>query len=359
MTAIRLSSILLAGLMTALAPSGSPPGSRHQGRSPAEGAVAPDFTCPDWQGAPLSWSSFPGQPVLVFFHAPRLAYSNRAFSELLSLLADEPDLRKRVSVLLVLDGPDGAPELASRLADGDLLWRIAVDPDRIAFADYHVIAFPTAFCVTPERKVAAVVKGFGPLTAHRMVLGSRLAAGLLDRPTYERLQGGEPTAKAAETDQLRVRYMNLARKLLISGRVDSALAALLQAEATNPEDPDVIAVTARALLHAGRDDEAETRIEHLAEIQPDDRDVHLLRARLAIGNGALDAAREELSHVGARLPEARLLRGLLLEAEGRFEEAAEYHRDTVERLLWRDLLPEHMTLDAAAPVEVQGSSSAD
>jgi len=343
---IRTASLSVVWLLALLVPGSSP---RQGTTAPRVGADAPAFDCNDWAGARLSWASFEERAVLVFFHAPALEYSKRAFAECLERFSDSATLRERVSMLLVLSDASGVEDALRDLERARVDARLALDPERTTFAAFRVIAFPSAFCVTPAREIAASVKGYGPRTTYRIQLGCELAAGLLDRAAYDRKLAGETLEPVDPSERRRVRYLGLARKLLLEGQTSTALSALLQAEQATPDDVQVLSILIRALLQEERLEEARGRIERFASIAPGSQALPLLRARVALLDGRLEDARAELSKVGARQPEARFLRGLVLEAEGRWEAAARQHRRLLEPLLWSVLLPAEFETRRAAP----------
>ena len=169
----------------------------------------------------------------------------------------------------------------------------------------------------------------------RVHLAARYCAGQIDQQQYEKLlAGGTENRLDPELVKLH-RKAGLARKLALGGKPDQGLALLEQALADAPDvapDAMVFELAIRLNLLNAQQARASELLAAFKVHFPDSPALPFMECRTALGAGDLERASAAIKGKRARLePEAVLLRGLILEAQERCQEAADLYREELEK----------------------------
>lgn len=280
--------------------------------------------CQDIEGEDVDWGGFGKRAVVLYFHNPELQYSREGLAEVIDRLSVDGAARREAALVIVGMGGGSLEEAANAHEASKLRGAIVQDPERALFQAFGVKAFPTVHVLNPELERVFIAKGFGPHLAFRVQAGVRFAAGKIDREKFDAiLKGGAPDKVDPEVAELH-RRANLARKLALKGKDELALKDLLEAMADKEIEPVSTELAIRLQLRLGQVESATERLMAFAAAFPDLDSVDLLRCRAALAQGDLATAEAALKGKRARLlPEVNLLKGRILAAQGRWQEAAE------------------------------------
>lgn len=296
----------------------------------AVGTKVPPLRCADTHAETLSWETWEGRAVLLFFHSDGMVYSRRGLETITEALAGETELKDRAAMLLVTSGNQDMALLEQALGRSGLPGRIVVDADRRAFVPYRVVAFPTVFVIGPDRTVVHIAKGFGPLLSSKIVAATKLGAGLIDRAGFE--QAVRPAeAPAQDKDSLRVaRTVRMARQLVAAGMLEQARTALEGVITADSQQTEAIALLAQVIVRQKQAEQAQPWIDRLAQLESKSNDVRYLRAEVHLQRNEPDAALEALVGLDDKSARVALLKGGALEQKGMFKEAAALYRLALE-----------------------------
>jgi arylsulfatase A-like enzyme/Tfp pilus assembly protein PilF len=109
---------------------------------------------------------------------------------------------------------------------------------------------------------------------------------------------------------------------------------LLAALEQHPDDPYIVFAHGRLLEKTGRFAEAEVVYRRSVQLDPRSAPAHVRLAALALQRGdaaTVEAELEAAVRLDPGVPEASMVRGQLMEAQGRLEEAARAYREELER----------------------------
>ena len=111
------------------------------------GKEVPPLTGTDIEGRELNWQRFDGRAVLLFFHAHAARSATRSLRQLVEACAKDKKLSKRLAVLVVTDGDDGADDVRCAFTESKLVHVTVVDRERGGYQPYRAVAFPTVFAI--------------------------------------------------------------------------------------------------------------------------------------------------------------------------------------------------------------------
>ncbi len=324
--------LLLIGciLMAPVLIARSEPGVRRAGER------APALTCKTPSGEPMAWKDFEGRVVILYFHSARTRNAEQALEQLRASLVAAKELEEQCSVLLIVEDADAGQAARKALATSGFDIRVGLSKQHELLKSFGVVAYPTAFVIDRDTKIVDSVRGYGTLFSFHALTACRFALGLIDREAYDQLISGKVRAPKPESFTKSRKYM-MARRLISTGKGEAALSILVGFAGETPPKPRLIALVAHLQLQAGDADAARPWIEQLAELEPEELDTTLLQARLQLAAGDPDGARSRLRGLDALDPRVEFVRGLILEREGRFEDAASIFRDALSTSLF---LPE-------------------
>jgi len=126
----------------------------------------------------------------------------------------------------------------------------------------------------------------------------------------------------------------LANALISAQQPAEAEQHLLVAQEKHPDNPLIVFAMARVMESTGRLAEAETLFRRSLTLDPRSAPAHVRLASLALLRGDNPAVNAELDaalKLDPRVPEASLVRGQLLQRQGRFEEAALAYREELRK----------------------------
>jgi tetratricopeptide (TPR) repeat protein len=316
-----------------LAFAGSPSPAQAHSEGLEVGDHAPELSCTDVNGRPISWQLVGDKALTVLFHSEDMAFSRQSIRDLTLALRKASDLQDRMALLVVTNGRRDLGELSDQLADSGVTAWTTVDADRSQFDEFHVVAFPTVFCLSSDRLIREVVKGYGPLFSFKVIAASRMAAGLIDQETWER-RLATPAVPAYGEQGIRVaRTVRMARELLDAGMFEQAFQSLRKVIDLQSSHIEGVGLLARVLLRQQRPEAAKPWIQRLTGLSPESRELRLLRAELALQEGKTESAARELEGLDDARPEVSLLKGRVLEQGGHFREAAVTYRRALEAML--------------------------
>jgi len=297
------------------------------------GSEVPALSCSDIDGNKLSWGRWKDRAVVLFFHSEAMRFSNKGLENVFAALNDDEDLRSRAALLLVTTGTGDMATVKDAMARVGVPVSVVVDPDRRHFRRYHVVAFPTVFCVDGDRRVVHVAKGFGPLLSTRVVAGAKLAAGLIDRAAFDKAVSAAPAPVQSEQVIRVARTVRMAKQLRAASMLDEARESLLKVLPADSDHAEGVSLLATILLRQGRNAEAEKWVDRYAQLAPKSIELRELRAELALAEGNVAAVRQLLEGLDPTEPRIAWLLGRACELEGNFEEAARLYRSVVEAWL--------------------------
>ncbi len=323
----RRTAIHLTALLLLLA------GAVAQDQSLQVGAPAPDLHCKDAASHDVTWDTFAGRAVLLFFFNQDMAFSRQGLEAVANILATAEDLKPATALLIVSNGPRDLGWLQEQLDHSKLPGAITLDPERVAFRDYHVVAFPTVICVSKDHRVAQMAKGYGPLLPSKVLAGARLAAGLLDEQGFQ--QAINRSEIPADSDEMLkvMRAVRMAQQLFAASMLEEARNTLEKVVRPDSRNTEAIALLARVQLAQGRRDDAKVQLDRLAALVPDQQELKELRAELALLAGDAEAALQQLDGLNEKELRVAMVKGRALEHLQRFREAAEVYRKALAATL--------------------------
>lgn len=299
----------------------SPPPTDH----PRAGEPAPALTCKTPEGQPMSWQEFKGTAVLLYFHSPRTSNARKSIEQFRESLLAAQDLKERCEILLLVDDAETALAPREALASTGFTVRTGVSKGHELFLAYGVVAFPTLVVVNGEAQLVDSVRGYGTMFSFHALTATRYALGMIDKQAFDDLIHGQGTRAPSDDFAASPQYA-MARRLIETGKNDAALSILANFADEKPPRPELMALVAHLQLLAGDAGSARAMIERLLALDPESLDANMLLARLDLVAGDTDAARGRLRGLDAFNPRVEFVRGLILEHEERFEEAADMYR---------------------------------
>jgi peroxiredoxin len=305
--------------------------------------------CVDVHGQKVDWDAYAGRSIILYFHKVGMKYSERALRELLTKYHDHKDSVLAGGMVVVNFSSGDTLPLQEMLVDLHVPAVIVSDPEREAFRDYRVVAFPTAYVLDRDRHLVKIMKGYGPHFVSRTLLSSRYGAGLIDEARFQGLLDGK------DFEHVDSVMAALERNLVVVGRIAAWSSAAkaneklqeILAGISAPEAGEVGAeqapylkaldVSARLQIKMGDLDRAVELVERLRALAPDYPKLFLLDSRLAIAHEDWAAASKALQGSRERIyPEVTLLRARILRAQGEIEAAIELMDQILERLVVLD-----------------------
>ena len=130
-------------------------------------APVPEFTAPDLAGATRTLADFPGRVTLLLFWQPDNPRSCRVLCE----IADLQGVYERSALATIVSGAHQKAEIEEALKGCRNRPPVLLDPDRVIFGAYQIVALPTLMLVGPDRllkyKIAGLgLQGVGEVQAH-------------------------------------------------------------------------------------------------------------------------------------------------------------------------------------------------
>jgi peroxiredoxin len=323
----------LIGLAAALGAASALAAQNEPAKPIAAGDRAPDLQCKSAAGRDLTWRDFADRAVILYFHSQDMAFSRRGLEALGAELAGAEDLKARAALLIVSNGNRDVGWLQEQIDKCGLPGAITVDAERASFQRWQAVAFPTVYCIAPDRTVAHVAKGFGPLLASKVAAGTRLAAGLLDEQGFrDALQKHEVTEGTDELLKV-ARSVRMAEQLFRSGMLAEARSTLDKALRPDTASVEGLALLVRVVLAQGRRDEAAPHLERLAALAPQAPELRELRAEMALLGGDAEGALKQLEGVDDRQLRIAWIKGRALEHLQRYREAAAVYKKALAAAL--------------------------
>jgi len=320
MKSLLLLPFLLVGLLA------------HERQSPQDPKELP--ACKDIAGAPVVWSEFDQHGLILFFHKPGLKYSTQGLDQLIAEFQATEAPKFQAALVIVGFEESDMTAAATKLEDSGLKGVVILDSDRNLFGNYRVRAYPTAHVLDLNRKEVNISRGFGPHFSYRVFLAARFASGQINEEQYQKLLAGGSEAESSKALIQLHRKAGLARALALGGKPEQGLRSLEKAVAESEAVADDLVLELLIRLNLLTDN-LERATELLAEFEsgyPENQTLPFLQARQALAVGDLEQAELYLKGKRARLePEAVLLRGLILEAQDKCEQAAELYREELEK----------------------------
>jgi tetratricopeptide (TPR) repeat protein len=237
----------------------------------------------DAGGAKVSVPDGRRATVILFVLAGQ-PQTTQAVEALRAALAKSAD---GVQAVVVVNGAQAAAEVR-QLTEAKVPWPVVQDADHVTSGKLSVHVWPTTVIVSREGVRAGHVPGLPKAYASDVEAYVAFAAGAIDPAALaKRLASHDAVGDTPE--QIAERHVQIARRLLAKGLVEQARGELGRALALEPK-------------------EAATR---------------MAIAELLLGVGDLDAARRlvDLVGEGVAVPQVKLLRGRLLIADGKWDEA--------------------------------------
>lgn len=301
--------------------------------SPRAGARAPALTCKTTEGEPMSWASFDGRAVILFFHSTRTSNASQAIEQVAASLLEAQDLKERCTVVLIVDDGDAGRAAHATLSSTGFQVELGVAEAHGLHKSYRVVAYPTVYVIDGNARVVDSIRGFGTLFSFHALTACRFALGLIDRETFDGLISGE-RQQPNQANLLESRKYLMARRLITLGKREAALAILVEIDGEAPPKPRLIALIAHLQLLGGEVVDARSSVERLVKLEPGELDTTLLEARLALLAGEANEARSRLRGLDALDPRVEFVRGLILEREQCFEDAAAMYRNALSTSLF-------------------------
>jgi len=284
----------------------------QEGESPqrsfiSEGSRLPDFDLKTLEGAPFSSKSLAGKMGILVFLRPDQSYSSRVLRDLGLMEEQLPGISW--SKIVVFSGDVSEKAVRKMVKAEGFTGTLLLDPDRVAYAKFDVVAVPSAAIFDKELRVIYSRPGFGidfvsQVVKHvikstgrslsikdhspaRIELGRRLIAkGHLDKAEAVLREA------LAEKSSLQA-YLLLGAVLLQGGKPDEALQVIQEARKKFPEDHSLEILRARALAALGKNDEAKKILILLLPRLPLCWEVHEVLAEVHENLGQKDQAIQE------------------------------------------------------------------
>ena len=266
-------------------------------------AVAALSICPgasraeDTTAAPVAWTgkasdgtavTIPAEskrPTVVLFVMPTQPRTHDVLAQLTPVIRAAED----VQIVVVISG-EMAPQGAARVkSEESCTWPIVTDPDYTLSGLLNVHAWPTTVIVLGGGEVVAHLAGLPKHYAKNMDTHLALASGKIDRAEFEK-RISQPELIVDDPKQMASRHLQVALRLLDKGLVEPARVELDKSLRLQPLSPALQLSQTRALLMLGDADRAARLLD-------------------TIDTGAVPP------------PEANLLRGRVLAAQGKDAEA--------------------------------------
>lgn len=313
----------------------------HAGALPPRGADAAEISAAGVDGQPVSTERFANQPLVLIFgeldHDPTL----QACAEVLSVLGEDrlrrPPGEAVVPILVI--AREGAPEALAEQAVAERVPAIVLhDPEREAFGSYRVLVIPSVVVISGDRKVIYAAPGFLPRLRGLLREALLVATGQQTPEQFERaLASGDEGAEGHESSRAD-RLIHLGEQLARHGLYEMAEARYREALALRRDSAPARVALGRLMLREGKIDGAEEQFREALRVDAESLEgaLGLVRAQIARGSAELEAAERSVRAVLERAPgsvEAGYLLGVILEEQGRIEEAAAAYRAALEQLV--------------------------
>ncbi len=118
-----------------------------------------------------------------------------------------------------------------------------------------------------------------------------------------------------------------------AGRLEAACAAYLDAQQSDPNNPQIPAARGMLLLQMGRAGDAAVSLQRALELAPDSAELWLTLGNARVRNDEFEAARRAFSRAAELRPELAVAHnnlGNVLRRQGRLEEAQAFYRKAIE-----------------------------
>jgi tetratricopeptide (TPR) repeat protein len=291
----------------------------------AAGAAPVKVTATDTKGGAVRVPDGDRTTVFLFLLAGQ-PQSAQAITALRATVARAPGAR----VVAVVGGAETADQVR-RLEAEKLEWPIVADAEHALSGKLSVHAWPTTVIVSAQGARMGHVPGLPKAYASNVEAYLDFAAGAVDRAGLERrLASHDGVADGPE--QMAARHVRVARRLQQNELFEQSKGELARALALKPTDPAVQAELVELLLAAGDAGGAAGVLERM-DGGAASRRVQVLRGRLLIATGKWDEARATLTKAVELNPdpaEALYQLGLVYQHDGDWPRAAEAFRKAFE-----------------------------
>lgn len=218
----------------------------------------PDLAAQDLLSAQRTLADFPGRATLILFWQPDKERGRQAVCSVADLLRSyEPG-----ALVTVVSGAHPKQGIEQALDACRYKPAVLLDPDRTAFRDFQVVAFPTLFIIGRGRRLIYRIAGFG--TEGMGDIQAKLDA------IYER---SRPHAEALKEPPELIRRFGLARQLLRVGMVSQGEAILEELVKSHPDFRPAWVCLGYRRIAAGRADDALACFDKSQQLDPERRDV--------------------------------------------------------------------------------------
>lgn len=275
-----------------------------------------------------------GPSVLVFVR-PDQPQSRTAIEQIKSAVAQFKD----VQVIVLVSADQAAAGGMKDLAAGD--WPMVIDPDFAASGTFNVHVWPTTVVVTATGEQAAHMAGISDAFATDLQSYLEFASGRIDAAALKRRLAQHEVVEDDATQKAN-RLLLLATRLLETGQIDQADTELEKAMKLAPGDPKLLVLGARVRILQKKPRDAIALLDQVPSGAVPAWKLNQLRGRALIDLDRWDDARAALSDAAALNPhpaEAHYLRGLILQHDGKFTEAAAEFREAYESLARNEKQP--------------------
>jgi Tfp pilus assembly protein PilF len=320
------------------------------------GQAAPEISLPTDQGATVTSAALKGQVVVLVFGELYHAKTRDACRQIDAVLKDPRLAELKITPVLIVSQSGsvsggasggtsggtsgGATQPGDDALTGPVPAVILHDTKREAYGAYQVAVLPSVVVVDAQGKVAHSIAGLIPQLSDTLRDSLLFASGKLSAERFEQALHPQATTQASDQEIKAERLAQLARQLARRGLDDMAADKYAEAIALNPADATARLGLGQLLLARRRLAEAEVQFRAVLAAQPEalDGNLGLAFVQTLRGGAELGDAEKTVRQVLVRnpsQPRAHYLMGLILQKNGKIEDAAASFRKAAELYMER------------------------
>jgi len=297
------------------------------------GDQMPEFSLQSDQGKEISNTIFSDRTTVFIYVIAKQQGSERAIADASKVINDMKG--QPVNLVIVSGNPDHSEYFQEFWEEKKIQATLAVDPERALYGALGLIAFPTTLVVNTDGKLVHALSTHSSNYPYVLEGYIQHAVGQLDDSALqEHLKARSlPTSSPKSVAS---RHRAVARLMQGKGLYETAEKELIVALEYDEENHDTRLDLADLYLHLGRVSEAASYIGQVLSADPEHRRAMLLQGIMLFRQGNYPESRATLQRALVLNPDpARTLYylGLVSEALGDIDQAVNYYRQSVGRLL--------------------------
>lgn len=298
------------------------------------GQMMPDYRLTTMDGRHISNDQHDKRVTVLVYVIANQRGSERAIADA-SMVVEEIGDPTQVELIFVTGNTDQAAYFEEFWESKSIHGTLALDPDRVLYAELGLIAFPSTFVVDQEGRVMHMLSTHSPNYPHVIegyighAMGRLDDAGLDEHLKARSLPTSSPKSIAS-------RHRVVARLMREKGLGEAAEKELLSAIEYDPESVDIRLDLADLYLELAELVKAQEQLDWVKAAAPDHRQALLLEGILLFRQGNYDSAQRVLTKALVLNPDparTHYYLGRIFESVGNCDEAMAHYREAIGRYL--------------------------